>query len=133
MRRTNPGGSLGIPFRAASVGGSARSLTSVILANALYYGGYHVLTIPSPTSLDFIVKGSETGVPGRQPSMTLASCKQERRFKSDLGRRECDRLLEVAPACELAGRLTKRHQMRGFTPFSASASRRSMSSSDMPK
>jgi hypothetical protein len=49
----------------AGTGGSARSLTSVILANALHHGGYHVLTIPSPTSLDFIVKGSETGVPGR--------------------------------------------------------------------
>jgi pimeloyl-ACP methyl ester carboxylesterase len=49
----------------AGTGGSARSLTSVTLANALFHGGYHVLTIPSPTALDFIVKGSETGVPGR--------------------------------------------------------------------
>lgn len=50
----------------SGTGGSARSLTTVNLAQALYYGGYHVLTIPSPTSLDFIVQGSETGVPGRQ-------------------------------------------------------------------
>jgi hypothetical protein len=49
----------------AGTGGSAFSLTAVELANALYFGGYHVLTIPSPTSLDFIIRGSETGVPGR--------------------------------------------------------------------
>lgn len=50
----------------AGTGGSARSLTTINVAQALYYGGYHVLTVPSPTSLDFIVQGSQTGVPGRQ-------------------------------------------------------------------
>jgi pimeloyl-ACP methyl ester carboxylesterase len=49
----------------SGTGGSAYSLTSVNVAEALYFGGYHVLTVPSPTSLGFIVKGSTTGVPGR--------------------------------------------------------------------
>lgn len=50
----------------SGTGGSARSLTTMSLANSLYYGGYQVLTVPSPTALDFIVNGSGTGVPGRQ-------------------------------------------------------------------
>jgi pimeloyl-ACP methyl ester carboxylesterase len=49
----------------AGTGGSARSLTTLNIADALYHGGHHVLTVPSPTALDFIVKGSQTGVPGR--------------------------------------------------------------------
>ena len=49
----------------AGTGASSNSDTSKQTARALYAAGMHVLGLPSPTHPNFIVNGSESGVPGR--------------------------------------------------------------------
>ena len=49
----------------AGTGASFDSDTSRLTARVLYAAGLHVLALPSPTHPNFIVNGSETGVPGR--------------------------------------------------------------------
>ncbi|HXB00505.1 MAG TPA: hypothetical protein VNW05_08265 [Steroidobacteraceae bacterium] len=48
----------------AGTGSDGNTKTISILRAALYGAGYHVLTMPSPTSPEFIVSASSTGVPG---------------------------------------------------------------------
>ena len=50
----------------AGTGASFDSETSRLTARVLYAAGLHVLALPSPTHPNFIVNGSETGVPGRR-------------------------------------------------------------------
>jgi len=57
-------------FAIAGTNGSAISGTVMTLANGLFKGGFHVVTLPSPTSLNFIVNGSTTGVPGHMANDT---------------------------------------------------------------
>jgi hypothetical protein len=48
----------------AGTGSDGNTKTISILRAALYGAGYHVLTMPSPTSPEFIVSASSTGVAG---------------------------------------------------------------------
>lgn len=57
-------------FAIAGTNGSAISGSVMTLANGLYKGGFHVVTLPSPTSLNFIINGSTTSVPGHMANDT---------------------------------------------------------------
>src|SRR3984885_8411897 len=48
----------------SGTGSDGNNKTISVLRAALYGAGYHVLTMPSPTSPEFIVSASSTGVPG---------------------------------------------------------------------
>jgi pimeloyl-ACP methyl ester carboxylesterase len=48
----------------SGTGGDGNTKTISVLRAALYGAGYHVLTMPSPTSPEFIVSASSTGVAG---------------------------------------------------------------------
>ena len=48
----------------AGTGGGANTAKQRLLRRALYAAGYHVLTVPSPTTPRFLVAGSSTGVGG---------------------------------------------------------------------
>jgi pimeloyl-ACP methyl ester carboxylesterase len=48
----------------SGTGGDGNTKTTSVLRAALYGAGYHVLTMPSPTSPEFIVSASSTGVAG---------------------------------------------------------------------
>src|ERR1700683_1669626 len=48
----------------SGTGDDGNTKTISVLRAALYGAGYHVLTMPSPTSPEFIVSASSTGVPG---------------------------------------------------------------------
>lgn len=52
-------------FLIAGTGANHASKTSKIFERILYGGGYHVVTLPSPTHPNFIVAASSTSVPGR--------------------------------------------------------------------
>jgi len=49
----------------AGTGASHDSRLMRVMERAFYSGGFHVLSLPSPTALNFIVNASETSVPGR--------------------------------------------------------------------
>lgn len=63
----------------AGTGADGNSTSMSTLRGALYAAGYHVLTMPSPTSPGFIVSTSSTGVAGdlRQDSEDLYSAIQQ--------------------------------------------------------
>lgn len=52
-------------FLIAGTGAGHDSVKSTYLQRALFQGGYHVISLPSPTYPDFVVTASTTGVPGR--------------------------------------------------------------------
>ncbi len=52
-------------FLIAGTGANHSSRTVKILERIMYGGGYHVITLPSPTHPNFIVAASSTSVPGR--------------------------------------------------------------------
>ena len=52
-------------FLVAGTGAGHDSAKMRFLQKAFYQGGFHVISLPSPTYLDFIVSGSTTSVPGR--------------------------------------------------------------------
>lgn len=52
-------------FLVAGTGAGHNSGKMRFLQKAFYQGGFHVISLPSPTYLDFIVSGSTTSVPGR--------------------------------------------------------------------
>ncbi len=51
-------------FLIAGTGGAHDSEKMVILQRALYQAGFHVLSLSSPTHMNFIISSSETMVPG---------------------------------------------------------------------
>ena len=51
-------------FLIAWTGGSSRSSKMLALVNNLYRAGFHVITLPSPTSSNFIINASTSHVPG---------------------------------------------------------------------
>lgn len=52
-------------FLIAGTGAGHDSIKNQYLEKALFQGGYHVISLSSPTFPDFIITASETGVPGR--------------------------------------------------------------------
>ncbi|MEO1016183.1 MAG: alpha/beta hydrolase [Pseudomonadota bacterium] len=58
-------GSAPLVILIAGTGGGFNSGKTVEVARVLFAGGYHVLSIPSPTFANFITTSSETHVPGR--------------------------------------------------------------------
>jgi pimeloyl-ACP methyl ester carboxylesterase len=63
----------------SGTGGDGNTKTISVLRAALYGAGYHVLTMPSPTSPEFIVSASSTGVAGdlMQDGQDLYAAMQE--------------------------------------------------------
>ena len=51
-------------FLIAGTGGSGKSSKMLALVNNLYRAGFHVITLPSPTSSNFIINASTSHVPG---------------------------------------------------------------------
>jgi len=51
-------------FLIAGTGGSSKSSKMLALVNNLYRAGFHVITLPSPTSSNFIINASTSHVPG---------------------------------------------------------------------
>ena len=51
-------------FIIAGTGGDHNGPSIKLLEKAFYQAGFHVISLPSPTRLNFIVTASETGVPG---------------------------------------------------------------------
>lgn len=51
-------------FLIAGTGGSSRSSKMLTLVNNLYRAGFHVVSLPSPTSSNFIINASTSHVPG---------------------------------------------------------------------
>ncbi|CAN0309604.1 unnamed protein product, partial [Chrysoparadoxa australica] len=52
-------------FILAGTGAGAKSTKSNLIARALYAEGYHVVTLPSPTSVGFMLGAATHPVPGR--------------------------------------------------------------------
>ncbi|MEM7021784.1 MAG: alpha/beta hydrolase [Pseudomonadota bacterium] len=52
-------------FLIAGTGAGHDATKNVFLERALFQGGYHVISLASPTFPDFIIAASSTGVPGR--------------------------------------------------------------------
>lgn len=57
-----------LAFVVTGTGGTARSAKTDVLIRALYAEGYHVVSLPSPTSVGFILGASTHPMPGRMPA-----------------------------------------------------------------
>jgi len=51
-------------FLIAGSGAGAQSAKQVAMMKALYQSGFHVITLPSPTTANFIISASQSSVPG---------------------------------------------------------------------
>lgn len=51
-------------FLIAGTGAGAQAVKQMAMMKALYHAGFHVITLPSPTTANFIVSASQTSVPG---------------------------------------------------------------------
>lgn len=51
-------------FLIAGTGAGAQSAKQMAMMKALYKAGFHVITLPSPTTANFIISASQTSVPG---------------------------------------------------------------------
>lgn len=74
-----------LAFVIAGTGGSARSAAAVTIASVLAARGMHVVTLPSPSSMNFILNASTTGVPGRNPLDAVDLYRVMRAVMADLG------------------------------------------------
>ncbi len=71
-------------FVIAGTGASYESSTMLTLEAALHAGGYHVVSLSSPTHPNFVVAASETGVPGDLASDSADLFRVMERIRSDL-------------------------------------------------
>lgn len=72
-------------FIIAGTGAGAHSSKSLLLARMLYAEGYHVITLPSPTHVSFMLSAARHPIPGRTTRDVAALYRMMRAIKQRLG------------------------------------------------